>query len=127
MHSATSQLQRFFTERAVDERVRIVLRPSVLIPELGAEVVLERDVIVTLVREPVYGVSWLPSDHGPFPRMIGRLALADDPPGASRLILTGSTQHCTSQFAHRFHQAIAKALLVYLSHHLDEPALTLPI
>jgi len=108
------KLRRYVTEAAVGDCVTIALRPHVLLPDLGAEVLLRRDVIVTMGAGPSYWVSWEPSDNGPFPRLTGALEVVDDPP-CSRLVMTGDIAVQRSVIGHRINQAIAKDLLSYLS------------
>jgi hypothetical protein len=113
--SSGQKFRRYLTEAAVGDRVTIALRPHVLLPDLGAEVMLRRDVIVTMAVGPSYAVSWMPSDDGPFPRLTGELRLVADTPNSSRLILLGDMAMQPSRIGHRFNQAIAKDLLAHLA------------
>lgn len=117
--ASTAKLQRYYSEAAVEDFITIVLRPIVLLPELDAEVVLRRDVIVTLATDLSHAVSWTPSDDGPFPRLTGALQLVADTGESSRLVLIGDTTAQHTTMGHRFNQAIAKELLVYLAHHIS--------
>jgi hypothetical protein len=117
--SSTARFRRYFSATAVDECVTVALRPHVMLPDIGTEVMLRRDVIVTLHAGPAYAVSWMPSDLGPFPRLTGEVRLVDDPPEHSRLVLFGDTPRegvpPTSRIGHRINQAIARELLMHLA------------
>lgn len=117
--SSTVKFRRYLTEAAVDDRVTVALRPHVLLPDIGTEVMLRRDVIVTLHAGDGYAVSWMPSDHGPFPRLTGEVRLIDDPPERSRLVLMGDMPAGRvagpSRIGHRINQAIAKEFLMHLA------------
>jgi hypothetical protein len=115
LETSVEKFRRFLTHEAVDDRVTIALRPTVLLPDIGAEVMLRRDVIVTMFVGPSCSVSWMPSDQGPFPRLTGELMLVEDPPSRSRLVLMGDMDVQPSHNGHRFNQAIAKELLSHLA------------
>jgi hypothetical protein len=115
LETAAERFRRYVTHEAVDDRVTVALRPTVLLPDIGAEVMLRRDVIVTMLVGPSYEISWMPSDQGPFPRLTGELMLVEDPPSRSRFVLMGDMVMQPSHTGHRFNQAIAKEFLTHLA------------
>jgi len=117
--SSTDKFHHYLSEMAVGDVVTLAIRPHVLLPDIDAEVMLRRDVIVTMKADPPYLVSWIPSDHGAFPRLAGELHLVDDPPLSSRFVLTGDMNMPRSHLGHRFNQAIAKELLAVLARAVD--------
>ena len=119
LDSSVDKFRHYLMEMAVGDLLTLAIRPTVLLPDIDAEIMLRRDVIVTIKAEPPYLVSWLPSDHGAFPRLAGELHLVDDLPLSSRLVLTGDMNVPRSHLGHRFNQAIAKELLSVLASAID--------
>jgi hypothetical protein len=106
-------VHRFVAERSREDGVRIALRPSVFVPELGTDMRLERDVIAILAGAAFpYQVSWSPADDGAFPRFSGTLTIADAEQGqACRMVLDGHAPDSPSTLAHRVSQAVSRDFL----------------
>jgi hypothetical protein len=92
--SARRAVQRFVAERGL-----VAVRPGCVLPVLRTEIVLARDVIVTLA--PVadgWRVHWSPADDGAFPRFTGTLAVELDG-GDTLLRLAGEYEGPPTAFA----------------------------
>ena|ERR1700694_1915973 len=118
LDASVMRLRRYLAKTAIGDAVTIVVRPHVLIPELNAEITLFRDVIVTLSAQEGGAFSWMPSDSGTFPRLIGAVHLVDEPPAGCRLVLVGDAAVTASPIGHRLNQAVAKAFLSHLAEQL---------
>lgn len=73
---------------------RLALRAPVMLPALEAEIVLQRDVIVTVSpgdesRNGDLRIEWEPAGGGPFPRFVGTLRVESDDPEGCCLVLRG--------------------------------------
>jgi hypothetical protein len=115
-------LQRFIAERAREDRVRIALRPAVHVPELGSDIVMQRDIVVEVAAGDGFPcrVSWAPADDGAFPRFEGTLWVEPAEDGAaSRIVLQGTAPNTQAMIAHRVSQAVGRDLLAYLAKFIE--------
>jgi hypothetical protein len=124
-------LDRYFRDfaRGADE-VTFAVRARVHLPTLQTDIVLQRDVVATIVRMPARASSlrcsihWVPADGGPFPRFSGALAVGDgDGDETFSLSLDGRFEGSTEppeDIAYRIVQATARDILARLCHDMED-------
>src|SRR5271165_3509054 len=90
-HQARTYIARYFDDkrradaRGDHEPIRMALRAPISLPALQTEIVLQRDVVASILPQPEgegelasMAVEWEPAGGGPFPRFQGTLAAAND-------------------------------------------------
>ena len=108
----------------LEERGRLAIRPHLMVPRLGIEMSLRRDVVVSAARlagAKSWHVVWSPADGGTFPCFDGSLHFTPDEGSPETAALTLDGSYALSEraaadpvdraLAHRIEMATARALL----------------